>query len=80
MVDVQRLDQLAYATAAAAAAVSEIVGLDTSQPVVALKQQVGRLQGPSDGCSYWGREIAILLRWRCQVTTMSRDRHHTFAV
>ena len=42
--DVQRLAQLAYEAAAAAAVMSPeqaiVVGLDTSQPFAALKQQV----------------------------------------
>ena len=73
----QRVAQLAYAAAAAAAAAvkSERVCRSGHQPVIRRTQpagqhEVGRLQGPSHGCSYRDREMASLLRQRCQA---SRD-------
>jgi len=77
MVDVQRTAQLAYA-AAAAAVKSERVCWSGHKPAIRRTQaagqhEVGWLQGLSHGCSYRGREIAILLRLRCQATTAGRD-------
>ena len=43
-------------------------GLCSSSTQAAGQHEVGRLQGPSHGCSYWGREIAVLLQLRCHVT------------
>jgi len=78
MVDVQRTAQLAYAAAAAAAVKSERVCRSGHWPAIRRTQaagqhEVGRLQGPSHGCSYRVRETAIVLRRRCQATAASRD-------
>ena len=70
--------QLAHAAAAAAAVRSKRACQSGHQPAIRRTQaagqhEVGRLQGLSHGCRYRSREIAILLRLRCQATAASRD-------
>jgi len=76
--DVQRLAQLAHA-AAAAAVRNEQVCMSGHQSAIRRSQaagqhELGLLQAPSHGCSYWGREIhvAILLRLRAETSHVLR--------
>ena len=63
----------ALLSCAAVAVIGEFIGLDTSQPFVALKLRVSIR---SDGCIVLATAVvirAILLRLRRQATTASRD-------
>ena len=83
MVDVQRLAQLAYA-AAAAAVRSERVCRSGHWPAIRRTQaagqhEVGRLHGPSHGCSYRGRETAIVPAAEMPSDSSEQRRHHPFS-
>jgi len=83
MVDVQRTAQLAHA-AAAAAVRSERVCRSGHWPAIRRTQaagqhEVGRLQGPSHGCSYRGREAAIVPAAEMPSDSSEQRRHHPFS-